>query len=180
MGLFIKQNKLLLEIIALKVENKNQSLEDPLTKLCNRRRLSLHIDKLIPLARRSGEPFSIIMLDIDHFKKYNDTYGHVAGDDLLIQVSRNIEKCSRDQDLIARYGGEEFLVVLPATNIEQATIIAERIRRTVKENTNVTVSAGLAIFSDKMDFNQLVQNADKALYKAKDDGRDRFVVASAQ
>ena len=172
-----KQNKAFIENISLKIESKNQSLMDPLTKLWNRRRLYLYIEKLIPTSYRSGEPFSIIMLDIDHFKKFNDTYGHNVGDDLLVEVSEILLKCSRGQDLVVRYGGEEFMVVLPSTNIEQAKIIAERINTTVKKDTDVTISAGIAVYSDKMDFNQLVQQADNALYVAKKDGRDRFVVA---
>jgi len=175
--LLLKLNKLLVENIALKIESKNQSLMDPLTRLWNRRRLYLYIEKLIPASHRSGEPFSMIMLDIDHFKIFNDTHGHNEGDDLLVEVSKILLKCSRDQDLVVRYGGEEFMVVLPSTNIEQAKIIAERINTTVKKNTDVTISAGLAVYSDKMDFNQLVQQADDALYIAKEDGRDRFVVA---
>ena len=177
MRLLLKLNKLLVENISLKIESKNQSLMDPLTRLWNRRRLYLYIEKLIPASHRSGEPFSMIMLDIDHFKIFNDTHGHNEGDDLLVEVSRILLKCSRDQDLVVRYGGEEFMVVLPSTNIEQAKIIAERINTTVKKNTDVTISAGLAVYSDKMDFNQLVQQADDALYIAKEDGRDRFVVA---
>ncbi len=175
--MILKLNKLLIENIALKIENKNQSLLDPLTKLCNRRRLYLHIEKLMPITRRSGEPFSIIMLDIDHFKQYNDTHGHSAGDDLLVKVSKYLLECSREQDLVVRYGGEEFIVVLPSTNIEQAKVIAERIHASIKENTDVTISAGLAIYSDQMDFEKLVKQADKALYAAKEDGRNRFIVA---
>ena len=177
MRLAKKHNKAFIENISLKIESKNQSLIDPLTKLWNRRRLYLFIEKLIPASRRSGEPFSIIMLDIDHFKKFNDTHGHNAGDDLLVEVSGILLKCSREQDLVVRYGGEEFIVVLPSTNIEQAKVIAERIHASIKENTDVTISAGLAIYSDQMDFEKLVKQADKALYAAKEDGRNRFIVA---
>ena len=177
--MILKLNKLLIENITLKIENKNQSLLDPLTKLWNRRRLYLHIEKLIPVSRRSGEPFCIIILDIDYFKQYNDTHGHSAGDDLLVEVAKIFVKCSREQDLIVRYGGEEFMVVLPSTNIEQAKVIAERIRVTVKEETDVTISGGLAVYSDRIDFDQLVIRADEALYQAKEDGRDRYVMATA-
>ncbi len=174
-----KQNKTLIENISLKIESKKQSLIDPLTKLWNRRRLYLHIDKLLPISRRSGEPFCIIIFDIDYFKQYNDTHGHSAGDDLLIEVANIFVKCSREQDLVVRYGGEEFMVVLPSTNMDQAKIIAERIRTTIKEETDVTISGGLAVYSDQMEFDQLVIRADEALYKAKEDGRDRYVLATA-
>jgi diguanylate cyclase (GGDEF)-like protein len=179
MRLAHKQNKAFIENIALKIESKYQSLMDPLTRLWNRRRLYLYIEKLIPASRRSGEPFSIIMLDIDHFKKFNDSHGHNAGDDLLVEVSGILLKCSREQDLVVRYGGEEFIMVLPSTNIEQAKIIAERIHTTVKENTNVTISAGLSEYTDQVDFDQLVRQADEALYEAKNSGRDRYILATA-
>ena len=174
-----KQNKAFIENISLKIDSKNQSLIDPLTNLWNRRRLYLYVDKLIPVSRRSGETFSIIILDIDHFKKFNDSYGHNAGDNQLVEVSNNIMKCSREQDLVVRYGGEEFMMVLPKTNIKQAEITAERIRTNVKKNTKVTISAGLSEYIDQEDFDQLVKRADEALYQAKEDGRDRFVVAGA-
>jgi len=179
MRLAHKQNKVLIENISLRIESKNQSLIDPLTKLWNRRRLYLFIEKLIPTAQRSGEPFIVIMLDIDHFKEFNDTHGHNAGDDLLVAISGILLRCSRSQDLVIRYGGEEFMMVLPSTNIEQASILAERIHTTVNKNTDVTISAGVAVYSDKMDFKQLVQQADNALYAAKEDGRDKFIVAGA-
>ena len=179
MRLAHKQNKALIENISLRIESKNQSLIDPLTKLWNRRRLYLFIEKLIPAAQRSGEPFIVIMLDIDHFKEFNDTHGHNAGDDLLVAISGILLRCSRSQDLVIRYGGEEFMMVLPSTNIEQASILAERIHTTVNKNTDVTISAGVAVYSDKMDFQQLVQQADNALYAAKEDGRDKFIVAGA-
>ena len=150
---------------------------DPLTKLGNRRRLYLYIDKLIPTSRRSDEPFSIIIADIDNFKQYNDTHGHNAGDDLLVAVAKRILESTRDQDLVVRYGGEEFMVVLPLTNIEQAKILAKRMCATVKADTAVTISAGLAVYSINMDFAQLVHEADEALYGAKDAGRDNFKVA---
>ena len=177
MILMLRLNKVLIENISLKIENKNYSLKDPLTKLWNRRHLYLYIEQLMPISRRSGDPFSIIILDIDRFKKYNDTHGHLEGDELLIKVAKQLVNCSRQQDLIVRYGGEEFLLVLPSTNIDQARVIAERILGAVRKNTNVTISAGLSVYSGQSDFNQLIEQADKALYTAKSTGRDRFVVA---
>ncbi|MCG8412900.1 MAG: GGDEF domain-containing protein [Pseudomonadales bacterium] len=170
-----RQNRVLLENIALKIENKSQSLTDPLTNLSNRRRLTLHMENLIPASLRRNDPFSIILLDIDYFKQYNDTHGHNAGDEVLVQVSNILKECSRDQDLVVRYGGEEFLLVLPSTNVEAAKILMERIAKTIREETDVTVSGGLAMHSPDIEFDELVRQADVKLYSAKTAGRDRFV-----
>lgn len=177
--LIFTQNRILLENIALKIENRKQSFIDPLTELWNRRRLYLFIGKVIELSKRSSDPFSLILLDIDHFKQYNDTHGHNAGDDILIKISGILLDCSREQDLVVRYGGEEFMVVLPNTSIGQAEIIAERILTNVRKNTDVTISAGLAQYTGQTNFDQLVHQADEALYAAKNSGRDRFVMAAA-
>lgn len=177
-NLIIKQYKTLVETISLKIENKQFALLDPLTKLWNRRRLDLHVEKLVPASRRSGEPFSLLILDIDHFKEYNDVNGHSAGDKLLIEIANILHDCSRDQDLVVRYGGEEFIVLLPQTGIKDAEVITRRICATVKEKTKVTISAGLAEFNEKTDFNQLIQKADKALYTAKENGRDKYILAT--
>jgi diguanylate cyclase (GGDEF)-like protein len=176
-SLIPRQNKLLIENIALRIENGHQSLTDPLTKLGNRRRLYLLIENLVPSSLRRKDPFSIVILDIDHFKKFNDKNGHSAGDDLLIKVSNILVECSRDQDLAVRYGGEEFLLVLPSTSLEKATILVERIQDSIKESTTITFSAGIATHNDKMNFEQLLEKADQCLYAAKTSGRNRFVLA---
>jgi len=171
-------NRTLIENIKLKLDHENHSLQDPLTRLWNRRGLYLHLNKIIPRAIRNKETFGIILLDVDLFKKYNDTHGHNAGDDALINVAACIEKEGRDEDLIIRYGGEEFLAVIPDTTINDLINITERIFKSIRSNTNVTVSAGLALHSPDINFNQLVKLADDALYEAKHAGRDQFKVAS--
>ena len=176
--LYKKQYALLIENIALKIENENQSLTDPLTKLWNRRRLDLHIEKLVPSSKRSGKPFSLILLDIDHFKKYNDTNGHQAGDELLVKIAGVLLECSRAQDLVVRYGGEEFIVLLPGTSIKDSEVIADRIISNIRQKSNVTISAGLAEYNTAIDFKQLIHKADEALYTAKNSGRDRYVLAA--
>lgn len=176
MRLIPKLNMLLLENIKLKIENRHHSLTDPLTKLGNRRRLRIRMDDLMPATRRSKEPFSIILLDIDHFKKFNDTHGHRAGDQLLVKVAEILTECCRDQDLVIRYGGEEFLIVLPAADMQDAVVLTERILRTIRSKTKVTMSAGVATHSGEMEFDEMVQIADQNLYAAKNNGRDTFVV----
>lgn len=172
-----RQNKLLLENIALRIENEHQSLTDPLTKLGNRRRLYLLIETLVPSSLRRKDPFSIVLLDIDNFKLFNDEFGHSAGDDLLVLVSDILKDCSRDQDLVVRYGGEEFLLVLPSTNLESAQILVDRIRNAVKAKTSITFSGGIAMHSEQLSFDQLVEKADQCLYAAKSEGRDRYKLA---
>lgn len=172
-----RQNRLLVENIALRIENEHQSLTDPLTKLGNRRRLYLLIETLVPSSLRRKDPFSIVLLDIDNFKLFNDEFGHSAGDDQLVQVSDILKDCSRDQDLVVRYGGEEFLLVLPSTNLESAQILVDRISRTIKAKTSVTFSGGIAMHTEQLSFEQLIEIADQCLYAAKNEGKDRVVLA---
>ncbi|MEQ8314178.1 MAG: GGDEF domain-containing protein [Gammaproteobacteria bacterium] len=170
-----RQNRVLLENIALKIENRSQSLTDPLTRLANRRRLYLFMEDLAPVSERQKDPFTIVLLDVDHFKKYNDTYGHSAGDELLIKLARILTDCSRDQDLVVRYGGEEFLLVLPSTKLEAAKVVCNRISEAVKQQTDVTISGGLAMQSEGTPFEELIEQADAKLYEAKESGRDAIL-----
>lgn len=133
-------------------------------------------ENLVPVSRRRGEPFTIILLDVDHFKQYNDTHGHSAGDELLVKLGQILNECSRDQDLVVRYGGEEFMLVLPSTNAEDARILANRISGAVREKTDVTISAGLAMQTTDSELDDLIQQADDKLYSAKMSGRDAVVV----
>ena len=168
----------MIENISLKLDNQHQSFIDPLTSLWNRRRLQLFLEMLIPSAKRSGKPFSIILMDIDHFKAFNDRNGHNAGDRLLVVIAEILKQCAREQDLVVRYGGEEFMIVLPSTQLEDARIVAQRISASVRASTDVTLSAGLEEYSHSMDIETLVQRADKALYAAKLAGRDMLKEAS--
>jgi len=173
-------NKSLVENIQLKISSEQNSLKDPLTGLYNRRGLYFYLNKIIPQSLRNNEHFGIIIIDVDNFKNYNDNFGHSTGDEALINAASCIEKEGRDGDLVVRYGGEEFLVILPAINIHTLTEVTERIFNSIRCNTNITISAGLAIHHPDLNFDQLIDLADEALYAAKHAGRNQYKVASYQ
>ncbi len=150
------------------------SLYDPLTNVANRRLMTKGLEKYFSLAKRYEKIFSIIMLDIDNFKKYNDTHGHSAGDKMLVRVARVLLDDIRNADVVARYGGEEFLVMLPEATLETALLTAERIRQKIADETGTTVSLGVASYDSRMTKNeQLINKADEALYRAKKRGKNR-------
>jgi len=154
---------------------------DALTGLVNRRYLAIFLEKFVSTAIRFNRPLSVLMIDVDHFKKYNDTFGHPAGDKLLIQVAEIISCQVRAMDVAARYGGEEFIVLLPETDAEGAMIIAERIRLKIDELTEVTISLGIAVYIKNNDSGEmLIKRADTALYRAKENGRNRVEMAGAE
>jgi len=159
---------------------------DPLTRTLNRRFLPALLGREISLAKTNNVPLSVLMVDIDHFKQVNDTHGHTAGDSILKQVAETILESVRASDFVFRYGGEEFLIVLVETSKEKAQQIAERLCRKVGQrdialanavSLNVTVSVGLAAHEGHPDPKYLIDRADKALYRAKDEGRNRVVAA---
>jgi diguanylate cyclase (GGDEF)-like protein/PAS domain S-box-containing protein len=148
---------------------------DSLTGLPNRRALEEQLPQAMARARRSRSPLSLAILDIDHFKNYNDTHGHLAGDEVLRACARAWDSVLRAEDTIVRFGGEEFLVLLPDTTSEQATEIIERLRtRTPMEQS---CSAGLARWNHEESIDDLLGRADQALYLAKASGRDQLAEA---
>ena len=158
---------------------------DPLTKCYNRRQLYHMVSKEITRAWRYNRPFCLIMVDIDHFKSINDTYGHSAGDEALKALVQSLQTQLRSGDSVGRYGGEEFVIVLPEIDAKTAFPVAERLRKNIsklkiltpdKRSFSLTVSMGLVESVHSQDVNQLIQFADKALYIAKDTGRNRTVV----
>lgn len=166
-------------------ELERMSTTDQLTGLGNRRYLMNLLPQEIERARRAAKPFSILMLDVDHFKKYNDNHGHQAGDDVLARVSMVLRDSIRPYDCAARYGGEEFLIVLSGASLEHARECAERIREQVRakqiEGGPVTVSIGVAEYPSHGDtVDAVIGQADAALYEAKRAGRDRVTCADAQ
>jgi diguanylate cyclase (GGDEF)-like protein len=155
-------------------EIKTVSLHDPLTGLANRRFLEIQLEKCFGAAKRYQEKLSLVMLDIDHFKEYNDTHGHQAGDRLLTRLAEVLLREMRDSDYVFRYGGEEFLCMFPETGLATAGEAAERLRMAVEAETDVTISLGVATFTGDMpDKETLVRKADEALYRAKQEGRNR-------
>jgi len=170
-------------------ELKELATKDALTGIANRRFFDEYLDKEWKRAQRDQDPFSIVMIDLDFFKAYNDTYGHQKGDTCLKEVATTIDEAmKRPADMAARYGGEEFVLILPETSSEGAVSLAERLRKSIYDlnlehknsscEPRVTVSLGVATMkADKgSDFANLISKADKALYAAKDSGRNRISV----
>ena len=159
---------------------------DPLTGIANRRHLMETLESEAERSGRSHSSFTILLADVDHFKQFNDTHGHLAGDQALRMVAEVLQEATRDIDVVARYGGEEFLVVLPETSMDSAERAAERIQERLAESGvaigeqsyTVTLSTGVAEFPTNGDTPEsLIESADAALYRAKESGRDRVVRA---
>lgn len=190
-------NKALQDRLALsktEISNLQQSLEairaesltDPLTGLGNRKYFDRSIEVAVQNALANGEPLSLLMFDIDHFKSFNDSYGHLTGDQVLRLVGMSLKQTIKGQDITARYGGEEFAVVLPNTALRQALTVADHIRRAVmakelkKKSTGeilgrVTISVGVSILKPGDDSDSLIERADGCLYAAKRNGRNRVI-----
>ncbi len=161
---------------------------DAVTGLYNRHYLTSHMDTRMQAAQKHGKDLSVLMMDIDHFKAVNDTYGHAVGDLVLKEFATRIERNIRGVDLAARYGGEEFVVMMPETPTDWATMIGNRLREEVSDNSfdfelkegaiSITVSIGVATSKDGQTPAQLLEAADKALYEAKAAGRNKVIVAS--
>jgi diguanylate cyclase (GGDEF)-like protein len=159
-----------------------ESRTDPLTGLANRRSLYERIEIEMAHALRNDTPLSVAMIDLDHFKQYNDRYGHVAGDTLLRSIAAVMVSNTRGQDLVARYGGEEFVLVMPDTDLVGGHHLLDQLRRGGRDTTSdfgVTLSAGLTSWDGLEDATSFIERADQALYRAKETGRDRVVSIQA-
>jgi len=178
----------LTEIEALHAQLREQALHDPLTGLFNRRHLDDSLKREVHQAGRHGRLLSVMMLEIDSFKTYNDTFGHEAGDEVLRKVAELIQKSTRTGDIACRYGGDEFILIMPDTNLEAAQQCAERLRTDAEGLNiqyqgltlpNVTFSIGLAVYPQHAASETLLlQATDKAMYQAKYMGKNQVVVAS--
>lgn len=186
----IQANEKKLKLLTLELEQSNKKLLqlsyiDQLTNIPNRRAYEEKITNEIQAAKRSGEHLSLLIIDVDNFKEYNDIYGHENGDITLFRVSNQIRNTlPRKTDFLARYGGEELVAILPYTSIEKATLVAEKILQCLlnlniehsysKFNKILTVSIGVSSTDTGVD--KLLTHADQALYKAKRNGRNRFEI----
>jgi len=182
-----EQLSLALVNLHLRETLRMQSLRDPLTGLFNRRSLEDGLERELQRCHRRKLPLSVLMLDVDHFKQFNDAHGHPAGDALLARLGQLLRDVTRNEDIACRYGGEEFMLVLPEASADDAARRAEDIRAAIAGTTimhmrrtlgPVTASIGIATFpADGESALRLVEAADSALYRAKAGGRDRVVVS---
>jgi len=170
---------------ANQAELERMAYVDSLTGLYNKRAIMHKLGERMKLARRYGEQLSLIMLDIDHFKKVNDRYGHIVGDDVLEKCATLVRQNIRDANTLGRYGGEEFIIVLPHTDLSSALDVAEWIRKTIETAKmtdsqgsvfGITISQGLASYKSGEDEHSLIARADAALYAAKEKGRNRVEI----
>lgn len=176
------------EIIDELHSNYNEAIHDKLTGLYNFGFLIKTLDSEISRAVRHTRPLSFLMLDLDHFKIFNDTYGHCKGDVLLIKVAETIESSIRKTDIAFRYGGEEFSVLLPETTLEEAEILAHRIKKNITKiemGNGISASVGVSTLDNYISVNidaprELIVSADNALYEAKKAGKNAVVVATGQ
>ncbi len=176
--------------LALKNATEHQRVQelaitDELTGIYNRRAFQKALDKELRISKRYGKPLSLIMLDIDGFKKINDKFGHQEGDNVLRSLATNLQRAIREIDFLARYGGDEFAVILPETKAEEAVVLAERLKKTVKNcpistggpHRNITLSMGIADISESMNSeDELISQADRVLYLSKENGGDSVEV----
>ncbi|MEP4380292.1 MAG: GGDEF domain-containing protein [Alphaproteobacteria bacterium] len=169
---------------------RREAMSDSLTGLNNRRAFDEHLRKGVADAEANNTPLSLLMLDIDHFKAFNDTHGHQLGDEVLRLVARCLVDCTKGRDTAARYGGEEFAIILPDTDMEGAIALAEQVRETVNSKKivrkstgeslgGVTLSGGAAVYMDGDLLEDFIERADAGLYKAKGEGRNRIAVIEA-
>jgi len=177
------------ELRATREALRAQSIRDPLTGLLNRGEIVKSLERELSFAKRQGIAVSALVLDIDHFKKVNDSYGHLSGDKVLCDVAELLRGATRTYDILGRYGGEEFLVVLPGCGVDTVVVAAERYRTQIEEHTlelrneivSVTVSIGVASSDPTahVSASELFEAADEALYAAKRNGRNRVEVAQS-
>jgi diguanylate cyclase (GGDEF)-like protein/PAS domain S-box-containing protein len=159
------------------------SIIDDLTQLYNSRHFYAQLDREIERSNRYEQPLTLLMLDLDNFKTFNDTYGHVEGDNVLSRLGQVVKRCLRETDSAYRYGGEEFMIMLPMTTSGEGIVTAQRIQTELRkeafspvldQKVYITVSIGLAQYKPKEEFRSFVNRVDQLMYQAKKNGRDRI------
>lgn len=173
-GIVRRGYKLFDSNVRISIENEILSLNDPLTGLGNRRQMEIYVEQLLASVARHQQVFSLLILDLDHFKEYNDQHGHSKGDELLQRTARILKESVREEDMVIRFGGEEFIVLLPGADVIKAAEVSERVRLNVMHMAGNTISGGIAEHKEGMGFESLLQEADRNLYLAKEKGRNRI------
>ncbi len=184
-----ERNTMLMLLMGMMKELETLAITDGLTGLHNSRYFYQQIELEVERSCRYNNPLALILLDIDYFKQYNDTYLHIQGDKVLMRIGRLIKKSMRSMDSAYRYGGEEFTVLLPETNGDEALAVADRLRKMISsevftpepgKTVSITISAGVTQYCSGETSKAFVKRADEALYQSKDNGRDQTTFLSSQ
>ena len=177
----LKERDLTKERIRMMEKLQKLAVTDGLTKLYNSRSFYTQLETEVDRFNRYKHPLALLLLDLDHFKDYNDTYGHLVGDKVLVRFSQIIKSCLRANDTAYRYGGEEFTVILPETGGEEAGLVAQRIRAALEnerfapingKEVKITISIGVTEYQPKEELSSFIQRADRAMYRSKQKGRN--------
>lgn len=185
----LKERELAQERVRMMEKLQRLAITDGLTKLHNSRSFYSQLEVEVDRFNRYKHPLSLLLLDIDHFKNYNDSYGHLEGDKVLVKISQMIKSCLRKMDTAYRYGGEEFTVILPETSCEEALLVAERIRNVIQaekftpqpqKELSITISIGVTQYAPEEQLSTFIQRADKAMYISKQNGRNQVTTRVAE
>jgi two-component system cell cycle response regulator len=185
----LKERKLTRERIRMMEKLQKLAITDGLTKLYNSRSFYTQLELEVDRVNRYQHPLTLLLLDLDYFKNYNDSYGHLEGDKVLVRFSQIIKSCLRANDSAYRYGGEEFTVILPETGGEEARTVAQRIRAALEAerfspvdgaDVTVTISIGVTEYHHKEELSSFIQRADKAMYLSKQEGRNKVSLIYAE
>jgi diguanylate cyclase (GGDEF)-like protein len=185
----LKERELSQERVRMMEKLQRLAITDGLTKLHNSRSFYSQLEVEVDRFNRYKHPLSLLLLDIDHFKQYNDNFGHLEGDKVLVKISQLIKSCLRKLDTAYRYGGEEFTVILPETSCEEAELVAERIRTTIltekfkprnAKELSITISIGTTQYDAQEQLSTFIQRADKAMYLSKQHGRNQVTALVAE
>ena len=177
----LKERDLTKERVSMMEKLQKLAVTDGLTKLYNSRSFYSQLETEVDRFNRYKHPLALLLLDLDHFKDYNDTYGHLEGDKILVRFSQIIKSCLRANDTAYRYGGEEFTVILPETGAEEARTVAQRIRAALEserfspingQEVKITISIGVTEYQAKEELSTFIQRADRAMYRSKQKGRN--------